>query len=304
MFEIDPAYESLDGETVCLFCGKTLSMDRPGEIHWEHVFPAWLQREYNLADCELVLANNTYIRYRNLKVAACQPCNNSLGSRIESRVAAGTADDQTAWTWMLKIHIGILFWESGKPLSQDRRTAESERAIMALHPDSYRLFRASFAALASGADFYPNPIGSLVRVKRGFDAFNWSDRMFSNRATPEYLFSAAMMSLRGEAWIAFFDDGSACNAYLRRVTQNAIESGDDPTTVFPIVMYERSRIPWFAEIKVSGDESSPDAVVVSPMDKSSFQQTPFDNDDASFFVKTYWESTETVWVDFASLDTS
>lgn len=61
----------------CVFCGEDLAF--AGRT-MEDVFPKWLQREYGLADQNLVLINGTTARYSQLTVPACAQCNNVHGS--------------------------------------------------------------------------------------------------------------------------------------------------------------------------------------------------------------------------------
>ena len=93
------------------------------ELTREHVFPKWLQTMHDLWNKELV-SNGTSIRYRQLLVPCCAPCNNVVLSRLEgevARAAQGGADKVRAlgheklFTWLAKIYFGVLYAEALLP---------------------------------------------------------------------------------------------------------------------------------------------------------------------------------------------
>lgn len=108
----------------CFYCGFTFD---PRDITKEHVFPKWLQRRFSLWDDSLVLLNQTPIKYRNLIVPACHPCNTVILSRLEGAVASSLpggakkiralGHDQI-FVWMSKIFFGILYAEALLPVDR------------------------------------------------------------------------------------------------------------------------------------------------------------------------------------------
>ncbi|MFA5667537.1 MAG: hypothetical protein WC944_11170, partial [Candidatus Cloacimonadaceae bacterium] len=84
----------------------------------EHVYPRWLQKEFNLWDQHLTLLNGTDIVYRNLKIPCCLKCNNDyLNKRIEKRIEEAVKggyekfkelDESIIFKWLNKIAYGTL----------------------------------------------------------------------------------------------------------------------------------------------------------------------------------------------------
>lgn len=114
-------------EQQCFYCGNQFEMDK---LTQEHVFAKWLQRMLNLWDRELVLLNRTSIRYRNLKIPACDPCNTVVLSQLENKIARsmpGGADKLRAlghellFVWLSKIFFGILYAEALLPIDRKDR---------------------------------------------------------------------------------------------------------------------------------------------------------------------------------------
>lgn len=103
----------------CFLCGGA-----PTKGVGEHVFPRWLQRRFELWDHTLTLQNGTFIPYRDVRVPACEDCNNRVLGRAETYVSALSAADVASWTsahsfevgrWLAKILVGILIKEASLP---------------------------------------------------------------------------------------------------------------------------------------------------------------------------------------------
>ncbi len=95
----------------CFLCGSS------SEITPEHVFPKWLQRDYNLWDQRLHLLNRTTITYRQLCIPCCKQCNGEDLSRIEDTIrnavkcgyqSARDIDPRLWYLWTGKIFYGVL----------------------------------------------------------------------------------------------------------------------------------------------------------------------------------------------------
>ncbi len=200
----------------CLFCGVELTAATRTQ---EHVFPRWLQERCAIANSRLDLANATAVRYSQLVVPACEACNGIEASQLERRVASDAATAQDTWLWMLKIQLGIRYWESGKPFSRDRRSDEHDQAIVSIDTIDLDYFRTIFSALkGTGATFDPEPSGSLWSFPDPHGDFDYADRIFVHPRAPEERYCAGMIAFDGRLWIALFDDG-------RRVADSFI---DDP----------------------------------------------------------------------------
>ena len=109
----------------CFLCGVELISGNRTE---EHVFPRWMQREYDLWTQHLTLLNGTTIQYRSLTIPCCEDCNTFWLSQIEDVVApafrAGpdavqALDPSLLCLWLSKIYYGIHFKEIALPA--DRR---------------------------------------------------------------------------------------------------------------------------------------------------------------------------------------
>jgi hypothetical protein len=109
----------------CFLCGVELIAGNRTE---EHVFPRWMQREYDLWTQRLTLLNGTTIQYRSLTIPCCEDCNTFWLSQIEDVVApafrAGpdavrALDPSLLCLWLSKVYYGIHFKEIALP--PDRR---------------------------------------------------------------------------------------------------------------------------------------------------------------------------------------
>ncbi|MDR6880387.1 hypothetical protein [Bacillus sp. 3255] len=135
----------------CFLCGTYLKEDNSTE---EHVFPKWLQREFNLWNNTLMLLNRTHIPYRNLVVPCCKICNNEhLNKKIEKKVEIAVKggyknfiqlDEEVIFKWLVKLSYGMLFKELS--LRQDLTNYQSRKII---EPDELKNFRLLFTFLQS-----------------------------------------------------------------------------------------------------------------------------------------------------------
>lgn len=112
----------------CFLCGCDLDETNRSD---EHVFPKWIQHEFNLWDQRIVLANRTSIPYRFLTIPCCKTCNNIHLSSLETDIKAAyegglnvfiELDELRIYQWLCKIYYGILFKELS--LLADRRNPE------------------------------------------------------------------------------------------------------------------------------------------------------------------------------------
>lgn len=117
----------------CFVCGSTFGVE---ELTREHVFAKWLQHKHDLWNKKLVLLNRTPIKYCQLLVPSCAPCNNVVLSRLENevaRAAQGGAKQVRAlgheklFTWIAKTYVGVLYAEALLPLD---RTGGSSKTII------------------------------------------------------------------------------------------------------------------------------------------------------------------------------
>jgi hypothetical protein len=109
----------------CFLCGAELTAENRTD---EHVFPKWLQSDFNLWNQTLNLLNGTAIPYRALTIPCCAECNNFWLAQVEEKVsmafrageeAVQNLDRGLLALWMGKIYYGIHFKEVALPT--DRR---------------------------------------------------------------------------------------------------------------------------------------------------------------------------------------
>jgi hypothetical protein len=122
----DVIHRKIYSDNHCFYCGTPV---KPKESRTkEHVFPQWLQDQFDLRHKQLNLPNGTAIQYTKLTVPCCVACNTVHLSKLEKRVkrylfkepisvAREHADD--VFTWICKIFIGIIYRE--RLLPNDRR---------------------------------------------------------------------------------------------------------------------------------------------------------------------------------------
>jgi hypothetical protein len=122
------------GDNNCFLCGNTLE----DEIHPEHIFPQWLQKQFDLQNRTLTLLNGTQIPYKNLKIPCCQLCNNEHLSKLEIKIKNAVSkgyenfaklDPQIIYQWAAKIFFGILYKELS--LDFDRKNKDKGKIVNA-----------------------------------------------------------------------------------------------------------------------------------------------------------------------------
>lgn len=138
-FELDQAFT----EDRCFLCGATLTK---GNRTDEHVFPRWMQQQFELWDQKLTLNNGTTIPYRQLTIPCCSTCNNHHLAPIEDRVkialAAGVAginalDRTDLFVWLGKIYYGLLFRDLF--LHGDRRNPKAGTLVTQEYLKQFRM---------------------------------------------------------------------------------------------------------------------------------------------------------------------
>src|SRR6266478_3685274 len=110
----------------CFYCGNLLR----NKNSREHVFPKWLQEEFNLWDQTIHLLNGTTIQYSKLTIPCCHSCNTVHLSKLENRVKRYLFNEPIRVArqhsgdiliWAMKILLGIIYaerllpWQRSKP---------------------------------------------------------------------------------------------------------------------------------------------------------------------------------------------
>lgn len=146
-----------DESLYCVFCSKSASTR-------EYVFPKWLLNQAYLYNKRLGLLDGTTIPYRKLLIPVCSKCNNETLSRVESRVRNQTGKEIDYYLWALKIFIGILYKESllKSIVKRNKSTIIRKGKIKT----ELSIAKRAFNIYKNKGSFYPNPPGSVIRVKR------------------------------------------------------------------------------------------------------------------------------------------
>jgi len=101
----------------CFLCGVVLTDQNRTD---EHVFPRWLQKDFELWDARLNLLNGTSIPYRQLKIPCCSDCNAGHLGALEQEVQLAcrqgpgsfcSLDRSRIYQWLLKMFYGVMFQE-------------------------------------------------------------------------------------------------------------------------------------------------------------------------------------------------
>lgn len=113
----------------CFLCGCILNDDNKTE---EHIYPKWLQKNYDIRDQGIELLNKTIIPYRQLRIACCKRCNHVMDEKLEKPMqivmkggydGLATIDKYILWQWLNKLDYGTLYKET--TLKQTRSSFDS-----------------------------------------------------------------------------------------------------------------------------------------------------------------------------------
>ena len=114
----------------CVMCRDILDRETSTV---EHIYPKWLQNEFNLWDKRLTLPNGSSIPYRQLTVPCCKECNGGIMADWEKRVQNAVEqgydafvqleEEIIAW-WIYKLYYTKLIKELS--LKSDIRDPNSE----------------------------------------------------------------------------------------------------------------------------------------------------------------------------------
>jgi len=168
--EAHPRYNPFDKMTFtydkCFLCGSELSEVNRTD---EHIYPKWLQKMFNLWDKELILLNETSIKYRNLKIPCCKSCNEKMSALfekpIERAVSGGydefiTLDRNLIFLWLNKLSYGMLFKELSLNIS--RSEPERGKIYSAEYLKENQMQYMFLQTILTNATYSGNPYSMLV----------------------------------------------------------------------------------------------------------------------------------------------
>ena len=168
----------------CFLCGCQLTKEN---YTVEHIIPKWLQRKFDLWNKELILLNDTSIKYKNLTIPCCKNCNNILSKKIEKPIMTGVTqgydqfvqiDEHIIFQWLNKISYGFLYKElSLKENLSDKNSNPIYRAELLKEHEMQYLFLKS---IISDTTFVNNAWSILVfKIDPHIAEPYWaSDRLF------------------------------------------------------------------------------------------------------------------------------
>lgn len=181
---VEPSMET------CFVCGSLASTK-------EHIFPKWLQHEFNLWDQKLTLPNNTLISYRQLLVSACKRCNNEVFGQLENKIQSRTETDIDIWKWANKIHFALTLKD--KFLAWDRKNPNYAIGDVFYPEDPLELSRHFLHCVSGDFSTEPNPYGSVFKFEfsepQGFDFIHIINS------------SSIYICLNDRAYVVFIRDG-------------------------------------------------------------------------------------------------
>lgn len=103
-----------DITTHCPLCGRAFARFPSDE---EHIFPQWLQRQYDLWNRRLNIPNFIGKRYTTVKIRVCQRCNGKTFGQLEARVAPVFAESDAFGAAAnllsdddIAVWLGKIFW--------------------------------------------------------------------------------------------------------------------------------------------------------------------------------------------------
>ena len=159
----------------CFLCGCEFTTQNPKTE--EHVFPKWLQREYNLWDERINLLNNTAtcdsaIQYKNYKIPCCRSCNGIYLQQLENEIrekalqgydAFIKLEDIKIFQWIAKIYYGIYFKELF--LKSDRKNKDSENILTPNFMERFRMLHSFLQSVRIPFEFETNKPWSIFLFK-------------------------------------------------------------------------------------------------------------------------------------------
>lgn len=96
----------------------------------EHIYPKWLQKEFDLKEKTVSLSNNTLIKYKKLTIPCCKKCNESYSIKIEQIIKQAVSkgydefikiDRDIVFVWLNKLAYGLSYKEQSLKMELDSK---------------------------------------------------------------------------------------------------------------------------------------------------------------------------------------
>lgn len=196
----------------CFLCGHKIE----GKITREHVFPKWLQKEFDLWDKTISITNDTTIQYKNLTVPCCSKCNNEHLSTMESDFQKllkkgfkelTNIDEQVVFNWCGK----ILYATRHKELSllYDRKKPDLGSIISDKEFQSYSCFQLFLQSIRYKTTWNVKP-WSLFLFESETESFFYQTRVS---------FPCLSIKLGKYIVIVLFEDNNAIENHFKKFKQ-------------------------------------------------------------------------------------
>lgn len=218
----------------CFVCGQTATTR-------EHLFPKWLQREFNLWDQRLIIPNKTSIAYRQLTIPCCNRCNNEVYSSLEYKISNKTESEADMWRWANKVHFALTLKD--KFLDWDRKNPGYKIGDVISVSDPLETSR-HFLHCVSG-DFVtePDPFGSVFR----FDFTEKQDYNFVHIINS----SSICISFGDRGYVVFIKDGQFLRDNLGIIEDFNLIKGKDEIKMHDMLFFYAKVIEFYERFEIS-----------------------------------------------------
>ena len=162
----DPFEQMIFNYDRCFVCGTFLNSYNSS---LEHIYPKWLQRKFNLWNRNLVLLNQSQIKYRNLTVPCCKNCNSIMSKYLEKPIERAVElgyeefiklDKKIVFQWLNKLSYGILFKELSLKTDQSNKDSPTiyTKELLMLHRMQHLFLR----SVIDDSDYIGKPYSLLI----------------------------------------------------------------------------------------------------------------------------------------------
>lgn len=164
----------------CVMCRELLTKDTKSI---EHIYPKWLQKQFQLWDKKLTLPNGSQIPYRQLTVPCCKECNGGIMSdwekKIQTAVSQGydsfiNLDEEIIAWWVYKLYYTKLIKEIS--LKADIKNPHSDTIFPEIFLKEYSPIYYYMCELLKGTTFSaPKPYELYIYRTDRNNAFDYVD---------------------------------------------------------------------------------------------------------------------------------
>ena len=164
--KFDPFEQMIFTYDRCFVCGTVLRSDNSSV---EHIYPKWLQNKFNLWNRNLVLLNQSQIKYRQLTVPCCKNCNSIMSKYLEKPIERAVElgyeefiklDKKIVFQWLNKLSYGMLFKELS--LKTDLSNNESPTIYTKELLMQHRMQHIFLKSVTDGSKYIDKPYSLLI----------------------------------------------------------------------------------------------------------------------------------------------